>query len=136
MDLLLESLTGLDEFLAYFLSSMAMLFLFIAIYVRVTPYAEIQLIRDGNAAAAASLSGAMLGFVIPLASAVLSSVSFLDMLMWGAIALIAQLLAYVLVRLMVPHLAADIPAGKVAQGVFLGAVSLAIGILNAACMTY
>jgi putative membrane protein len=37
---------------------------------------------------------------------------------------------------MIPHLSADVPAGKVAQGVFLGAVSLAIGILNAACMTY
>ena len=136
MDILLESLSGLDEFLAYFAASLGLLAACVAIYVRITPYAEIQLIRDGNVAAAASLSGAVLGFAVPLASAVLSSANFFDMLMWGVIALAAQLIAYLLVRLLIPHLSADIPAGKVAPGVFLGAVSVAIGILNAVCMTY
>ena len=55
-------------------------------------------------------------------------------LLWAGIALVVQLLAYVLVRLLIPSLAKDISEGQVAQGVFLGALSLAIGILNAACM--
>ena len=49
--------------------SLALTALFLAIYVRITPYREFALIRAGNVAAAASLSGALLGFVIPLASA-------------------------------------------------------------------
>ncbi|HUM92810.1 MAG TPA: DUF350 domain-containing protein [Candidatus Competibacter sp.] len=47
-----------------------------------------------------------------------------------------QLLVYLAARLLLPDLARDVPAGKVATGVFLGALSLAIGMLNAACMTY
>jgi putative membrane protein len=55
---------------------------------------------------------------------------------WGLIALIIQLLVYGVGRLLLPSLASDIPAGKIASGVFLAALSLAIGLLNAACMTY
>jgi putative membrane protein len=35
-----------------------------------------------------------------------------------------------------PELVRDIPAGKVATGVFVGSLSVVTGILNAACMTY
>jgi putative membrane protein len=136
MDALLESLMGLDKFLLYFAASLVMLGVFTAVYLRVTPYHEIELIRAGNVAAAASLSGSLVGFALPLASAVLYSASLQDMLMWGVIALLGQLVGYGAVRLLIPHLATDIPEGKLASGIFLGAVSLAIGILNAACMAY
>lgn len=136
MDNLLASLLGLDKFLIYFVTSLVMLTVFIAIHVRVTPYHEIGLIRAGNVAAAASLSGTLLGFALPLASAVIFSASLPDMVMWGVIALVGQLIGYAMVRLMIPHLTTDIPDGKLAPGVFLGAVSLAIGVLNAACMVY
>jgi uncharacterized membrane protein YjfL (UPF0719 family) len=78
------------------------------------PYREIALIREGNAAAAASLSGAILGFVLPLASAITHSVSLLDMAVWGLIALVVQLLVYgVAARfLLLPDLGRDIPAGQ------------------------
>lgn len=131
-----SSIGGLDDFLVYLVISLALLALFIWVYIHITPYREIRLIRDGNTAAAASLSGALLGFTIPLASAVAHSVSLVDMLIWGAIALVVQLVAFVAARLLVPTLASDIPAGKTAQGIFVGVLSLAVGILNAACMTY
>lgn len=134
--MLTQSLAGLAAFLSYFAVAVALFALFLLVYVFTTPYREFALIRDGNAAAAASLSGAMLGFVLPLASAITHSVSLLDMMVWGLIALIVQLLAYLLARLLLPSLTHDIPAGKVAIGVFVGVLSLAVGILNAACMTY
>lgn len=133
---LVSSLRGVDDFLVYLAASLALVAVFVWIYVHITPYREIRLIREGNAAAAASLSGAILGFVIPLSSAVAHSVALVDMLLWGAIALVIQLVAFVAARMLVPTLVADIPAGKVAPGVFLGAFALAIGILNAACMSY
>lgn len=135
--MLIQSLAGLPSFLFYFATAMGLLALFLVVYVLITPYREFTLIREGNVAAAASLSGAMLGFVLPLASAIAHSVSLLDMVIWGVIALLIQILVYLVARfLLFPDLSRDIPAGRVATGVFLGALSIAIGILNAACMSY
>jgi putative membrane protein len=136
MDFLRLTLAGFDDFLVYFAASIAMVALFLAIYVRVTPYREITLIREGNAAAAASLSGALLGFVLPLASAVAHSVNLADMAIWSAIALIVQVAGYGVARVLLPGIASGIPSGNIAHGVFLGALSIGVGILNAACMSY
>jgi len=136
MEFLKLSLQGLDEFLAYFGLCIVFVSLFLAIYVRVTPYREIRLIREGNSAAAASLSGALIGFVLPLASAVEHSVNPYDLAIWATIALIVQLLVYAATRLVLPDVGRDIPAGKVASGVFLGAMSVGAGILSAASMSY
>ena len=130
-----SSISGLDDFLLYFVPALAIFALFVFIYVHITPYREIRLIRDGNVAAAASLSGTMLGFVIPLASAIGNSVSLVDMLIWAGIALVIQLLAFLAARALFPAIATDIPAGKLAPAIFVGVLSLAVGILNAACMT-
>lgn len=136
MEFLKLSLQGLDEFLVYFGLCLVFVALFLAIYVRVTPYREIQLIREGNSAAAASLAGALIGFVLPLAAAVEHSVNPFDLGIWATIALAVQLLVYAATRLVLPDVARDIPAGKVASGVFLGAMSLGAGILSAASMSY
>lgn len=130
------SIRGVDDFLLYFVSSLVLVALFLFIYVHITPYREIRLIREGNHAAAYSLSGALLGFIVPLATAIAYSVAFIDMLLWGGIALVVQLAAFFAARLVLPNLATDIPAGKLAPGLFVGAFSLGVGLLNAASMTY
>lgn len=130
-----ESVSGFPPFIVYFVIAAAMLSAFVAIYLHVTPYRELMLIKEGNSAAAASLCGAILGFTLPLAHAVAQAANLIDMLLWGLIALIVQLVSYLIVRGLIPGVVKDIPQGKVAQGVFLGAVSLAAGILNAACMS-
>ena len=131
-----DSFAGFDEFLEYLGVSLVLLGLFLAIYVRITPYREIALIREGNMAASFSLSGAMLGFIVPLAAAVEHSVSLVDMAIWGAIAMLVQLAAFVAAKLLVPSLARDVPAGQNAQGFFLGTLSLGVGLLSAACMSF
>jgi putative membrane protein len=136
MAILQSSIGGLPAFLLYLAVSLAMLTLFIVIYIWITPYHELKLIRDGNVAAAASLSGTILGFVVPLGHAVALSVNLADMALWGLIALVVQLLVFFAVTRIIPGIARDIPAGKVAPGILLGALSLGTGILNAACMTY
>ena len=78
----------------------------------------------------------LIGFALPLASAVAHSVSLLDMLVWSVVALIVQLIAYAAVRLAVPRIVHNVRDGQVASGVFLGAVAVAVGILNAASMTW
>jgi putative membrane protein len=135
-NVLSSSIRGVDDFLLYLVTALAMLAIFVWIYIHTTPYREIQLIRAGNVAAAWSLSGAVIGFVIPLASAITHSVAFVDMLLWGAIALLVQLAAFGVARLLLPNIAEDIPAGQIAPGIFVGALSLGVGILNAASMSY
>ena len=131
-----DSFAGFDDFLAYLGVSLVLLGLFVAIYIRITPYREIALIREGNMAASFSLSGAMLGFIVPLAAAVEHSVSLVDMAIWGVIAMAVQLAAFVAAKLTIPSITQDIPAGKGAQGFFLGTLSLGVGLLSAACMSF
>ena len=133
---LLGYLTGLPLFAAYLGVGLLLLGAFVFIYVRVTPYKEISLIRNGNAAAAASLGGAIIGFVLPVASSIENSVSLLDMLLWALISLVVQLLAFVIARAMVPAISKNVEQGQLASGIFLGAIAIALGLLNAACMTY
>lgn len=131
-----DSFATFDDFMLYLAVALVLLALFIAVYVRITPYREIVLIREGNMAAAYSLSGAVLGFAIPLAAAIHHSVNLVDMAIWGLVALVVQVLAFVVVKLLVPALPRDIPADRTSAGFFLGALSVAVGMLNAACMSY
>jgi putative membrane protein len=131
-----ETLAGLPYFAAFFGVSLLLLAICLALYMVITPYPEIKLIREGNAAAAASLGGAIIGFALPLASVVVNSVSLLDMLLWSAVALFVQLVAFAGVRLMVPAIARNVREGQVSSGILAGAVAIALGLLNAASMTY
>ena len=133
---ILESFGGFDDFLLYLAISVVLLSIFVTIYVRITPYKEFTLIRENNMAAAFSLSGALIGMVIPVANAVEYSVNPIDMAIWGFIALAIQLLVFVVARIAMPNIVIDIPAGKTAPGFMLGAISIAAGLLNAACMSY
>ena len=133
--MLTQSLAGLPAFLSYFAAAIGLLALFLLIYILITPYREIALIREGNPAAAASLSGAILGFVLPLARAIAHSVGLLDMAVWGAIALVAQLVTFFAVRVVKPDLVAQIGQRSMSHAIFVAGVSVAVGILNAACMT-
>lgn len=131
-----QSLGGVNDFFIHFLTALILVALFTALYVRITPYAEFRLIRAGKVAPAISFGGALLGFVIPLASAISHSVSFLDMVVWAVIALMVQILVFLSLRFCLSDLCRNIAAGEPAPAVLLGVLSLAAGILNAASMTY
>ncbi len=131
-----KMLSMLPAFLSYFAVAVALIAVFLLVYVNVTPYDEIALIRQGNTAASISLAGAMLGFAMPVANVIAHSDTLADLAAWGAIAGVIQILAYLVARLALPHLAEDIPAGKVAQATFLAALSFSVGLTNAACMSY
>ena len=133
---LMASVQLFDDFLIYLVLSLALLAIFSWLYDKVTPYDEMQLIRDGNTAAAIAYSGAVIGLALPLGSAVAHSVNPVDMLIWGVVALAVQVLVYFLVRRLLPRLNAHIPENKIAPAILLAAMSLAAGIINAACLTY
>ncbi len=130
-----RNLIELPEFLAFFGVSLLLMIVFVAVYTTVTRHSEIKLIKENSAAAAVAFSGAMIGFALPLASAMISSNTILEMIIWGVVALIVQIVVYLLVRLPMPRISERIEQNEIAAGIWLGAASLTAGILNAASMT-
>jgi putative membrane protein len=127
--------SGSGAFALCFAVSLALLGLFATLYSALTSHREMTLIRGGNRAAALSLGGAIVGFVIPVGKAVAQSANLTDLVVWAAIAFVAQLLAYAVAAILVPHLRKSIADDHVASGILLAALAVAIGLLNAASMT-
>jgi putative membrane protein len=134
--MIVTSLSGLPAFAAYFIAAALLCVAFVASYTAITPNNELQLIRAGNVAAAIEVGMSLIGFSIPLASAIYHAGSLIDCLVWGVVALMTQLAAYVLARATHRNLPAGIAKNDVASGVFVGCISLTAGILSAACMSY
>jgi putative membrane protein len=126
-------LKGVPIFLQYLALGFGLLVAFFVIYVWVTPHDELKLIRGGNSAAALSLGGAMLGFVLPLGIVIAHHATVPQVAFWGVIALVVQIVAFFIARALVPALPQAIESGKNSAGALAGLVSLVIGILNAAC---
>jgi putative membrane protein len=129
------TLNDFYSFIVYFISAIILLLLYAKIYEKVTPFREYELIRQGNTAAAISYGGSLLGFSLALASAIMHSPGLGDMILWGFIALLIQIFTFVVVKLIFKDLVAGIKANKISEGIFLGVISLMVGILNGACIS-
>jgi len=136
MDFLQNVLIGLGSFALYFAVSLLALVLFKTVYALVTPHDEWKLVKEKNLAAAVAFVGAILGFSLALASAASNSVSLIDYVVWAIVALVAQIFAFLLSRFYVPQLSQRITDGELPAGIVLAGISVATGILNAACITY
>lgn len=127
--------TTLPHFAAWFALAVALAIVFLAVYSFATPHREFALVREGNSAAATQLVGTFLGFAIPMAIVIGHSVNLADMLMWGVVAALVQLLVYVAIsRLLFKAISQRITEGCMASGVFVGGMGLGFGVLQAACM--
>ena len=130
--------TGLINFVLYFSVSLVLLLVFKFIYARITPHDEWALIKeDKNIAASIAFGGAILGFALALAGAASNSISIIDYVIWAGVALVAQVAAFGVVRFgFMPEIVARIKNNEISAGIMLAATSVAVGLLNAACMTY
>lgn len=133
---MLDYVAGLPAFLGYFAIGLAAYGAFALVYTAITPHREVELIRAGNMAAVTAFLGAILGFSLPLASAAANSVSIVDYVIWAVIGILAQILAYYIANFTLKNLHEKITNGDVTAGIWGGGIALAVGILNAACMTY
>ncbi|MBK17793.1 MAG: hypothetical protein CMM52_03000 [Rhodospirillaceae bacterium] len=135
MDPILQSfLNGFPTLLLHFSVTLAMLGAGIWIYQHITPLHEMQLIRAGNTAAATSFSGAILGLAIPLAFCMATSVGILDIVIWGVVALVIQLLAFRLADFLLRGLPKRIEEGEIGAAILVAAVKLAVAMINAAAI--
>ncbi len=129
------SFVGLPAFLSYFAIAILLLLLFGFIYTRLTAHDEFELIRHGKSAAAIALGGSLLAFVLPLCSAIIHSVSLVDFVIWGVIAMVIQIATFFAVRIFLTNLSQRISNNELSAGLFVALTSLSVGAINAACMT-
>jgi putative membrane protein len=131
-------LTSVLHFSLYFGVSLLFLVIFKYVYKFITPHDEWKLIKEEkNTAAAIGFGGAIVGFSIALSGAASNSVSLVDFATWGLVAFVAQCFAFALVRFgFMRTIIERIEANEISAGIMLAATTIAVGLLNAACMTY
>ncbi|MFN3521504.1 MAG: DUF350 domain-containing protein [Phenylobacterium sp.] len=126
--------TGFPLTLLHFAVTSLILFLGTALYVVLTPHREIALIREGNAAAAVSLGGVLVGLSLPLAVSLNASTSLVDISIWGVSTVVVQLLVFRLVDLILRGLPQRIQEGEVAAAALLVGAKLSTAIVLAAAV--
>ena len=135
MDAVITSLyNGLPIFMLHGGTAILMLIVGAFIYSKVTPWNELDLIMEGNTAAAVSFSGAILGIAIPLAAALSSSISIWEIVVWGSVAIILQITVFLILDLVLPNLSEQIKANKIAAGIFIASNKIALALMNAAAV--
>ena len=135
MDSILDTLRlGLPVLVLQMAITLALLGAGIAAYMAVTPFHEMRLVRAGNAAAGIVLMGAIVALAIPLAATLGTSLVTLDILLWGIVAVVLQLLAFLLTTALFRGLRGMIEAGNIAAACVTVAIQLAVALINAGAM--
>jgi putative membrane protein len=114
--------------------TLALLALGCAAYAVLSPHREIQLIREGNAAAALSFGGVMVGLALPLAACLAASTSVIEIALWGAVVVVVQLLAFRLIDMVLTGLPQRVREGEVAAAGLLVAAKLSVALILAAAL--
>jgi putative membrane protein len=132
--MVIQSLAGLPAFLVYFCTAVIVVLLYLFVYTRITPHNEFELIRNNVPGAAIALGLSLLGFTLPVVSAMTHAANVIDCLIWSIIALVVQVIVYYAVRIPVPNISKRIADGELAPAIWLGLASLSAGALNASSM--
>lgn len=124
----------IPHFLAYFFVAVGLAVAFLTVYVALTPNKEFKLIREGNTAVAIQLVGTFLGFAAPMALVIGNSVNLVDVILWGVVALVVQTLTFFAILKSFKGISDRLQDNCLSSGIFIGGISLGVGILQAACM--
>lgn len=124
--------SGFPEFIVMTLVAGGMLVLGTMIYVLLTPWKELALVRGGNGAAGLALAGAITGLAMPLAACLASSAEIFDLIIWGVAALLMQLIAYRVVDMLLSGIPARIEKDEAGAAIVLIAAKLAAAMLLSA----
>jgi putative membrane protein len=126
---MLASVEAFLLFVSYLAASLALLGLFAALYLRMTPYDDIKDIHDGKIAPAIALGGAMLGFTFPLLMASYLQSNYWAFIIWSLIAGAIQLGVFALMYRLMPRV---IETNNVAGAVIFAVAAACAGLMNAA----
>ena len=135
MNAAIESfVSGFPDFLIYAGASGLMLLFGCILYILLTPQKEMELLRAGNASAGLALAGVIVGLAIPMASCLASSVSLYDLLIWGVVDLLIQILSFRFVDLILRDLPKRIENDEAGAAILLIAVKIASALIISAAL--
>ncbi|MFD3447553.1 DUF350 domain-containing protein [Microbacteriaceae bacterium 4G12] len=126
------------KFLAYAGIGLALLLIGLFLFTASTKTKEFPLIGKGNQAAAMSVGGKLVGLSFVIGSAIAHSVSLVDMMIWGGVGIVAQIVCFFLADLITIRFSIKqaIEADNRAVGMIVFFLSLSVGWVLAQCLTY
>ena len=123
---------GFPDFLMMTGTAGLLLLIASTIYILLTPWKELALVRGGNGAAGLALAGAIAGLAIPIASCLASSLTLVDLLLWGSVALLLQLLTYRIIDMILRDIPKRIQNDEAGAAIVLIAAKVSVAMLLAA----
>ena len=127
------------NFASYLGVALLLLIAGIVLFIISTPkLKEFSLIAEKNVTAALSLGGKMIGLAIVLGAAAEYSVSLLDMVIWGVIGIVSQIIVFILAEVITIRFSIQkaIEDDNRAVGIMLFSLSLTIGWIVGKCLSY
>jgi len=106
-------ISGFPEFLIQLGTALGLFIVGLTTYVLLTPHKELALIRDGNPSAALAFGAVVVGLAIPLGACLAHSYSVLDLVVWGLVTLLVQLIVFRFTDIFLRGLPRRIAAGAV-----------------------
>lgn len=136
MDAIIQSIiNGAPVLALHLVTAFAILVAGMGVYMWITPYEDLRLVREGNQAAAVALGGGFLGLAIPIAGTLAGSVTSLDILLWGLVTVVVQLICFKVVDLVLRGLPQRIANGEMAAAIFLAFAKVSVGAIVATAVS-
>lgn len=121
--------SGFPDFIVQLATALGLFVASLIIYVLMTPHKELELIRAGNPSASLAFGGVIVGLAIPLGSCLAHAFGLWDLLIWGVVTLLLQLLAFRFADIFLRHLPRRIAEGDVAAAVFLMSIKIGLALI-------
>lgn len=132
MEPALNSLAQGFPWLIFYLLVVTIIYLVgIVIYTWLTPHKELQLVQDGNMAAAISFSALVISLALPLAACLINKIGLFDVALWGTVSLFLQLFLFRMTDAIFRGMPERIEAGEVPAATVLAAFKIAGSIMLA-----
>ena len=126
---------GFPDFIIQLAAALGLFAVSLIIYVLMTPHKELALIRAGNPSAALAFGGVVVGLAIPLGACLAHALGLLDLVIWGVVTLLLQMIAFRFTDLFLHHLPRRIAEGDVAAAIFLMSMKIGIALIVAGAVT-
>ncbi len=126
---------GAPVLLLHVATALGILIVGTVIYVWMTPWEDLKLVREGNTAAGIALGGIILGLAIPIAACIPGAINHWDILFWGVVTLILQMITFKVLDLILRGLPERIEAGEIGAAVVLSSAKLAVAAIVAAAVS-
>ena len=135
MDIAIQTFVkGFPDFLIHGGVTLALLMAGCNVHMLLTPMKEMQLIRAGNVSAGISVGAVIVGLAVPMSACLATATSVYDILIWGVVAILLQLLAFRAADLLLRDLPKRIERDEVGAALVLAGVKIAAAMIMAAAL--